>query len=591
MLMQAKDTMLKSKKLKSKKLIIAFTMIILGSWLASIIQTDNGAVEITDIRFVGTAGQTMSALLYRPRQASADNPQPGILAVHGYINTRETQAGFAIELARRGMVVLALDQTGHGYSDPPAFAHGFGGPDGLAYLRSLAFVDSTRIGLEGHSMGGWTVLMAAAAHPDGYESMVLEGSSTGTFGTKEGTATFPRNLKLVFSQYDEFSAFMWGSAVASDIVATEKLKKLFGSDSSIEIGQLYGSIDTGTARVLSMPPVTHPGDHLSTEAIGEAVDWFNDTLNPDPNYASTNQVWYWKELGTSIALIGIFFIILPLCELLLKGPFSTIVVKAPTIHEVPRTRWFVIAFITAAIPILTFFPIQTIMPVLLPPNLVWSQSMTTGIVGWMMVTGFISLVLFGLWLKFAQHNIRFARQCGLGDIEELGKALVFAASVVFIVYLIVASMDFFFKVDFRFWVVALKSMSKMQFFQFLAYLPFFLLFFVLLSTTLHSQLGKPHASTSSMMVTNSIVLSIGFIVMLVAQYTPLFAGGSLLIASQPLLTIVALQFVPLMILVGMVSTWCFYRTGTVYPGAFVNGIFICWYVTAGQATQSLPFFN
>jgi pimeloyl-ACP methyl ester carboxylesterase len=586
MLMQAKDTMF-----KNKNIIIALTMIILGSWLASIIQTDNGAVEITDIRFVGAAGQTMSALLYRPKQATADNPQPGILAVHGYINSRETQSGFAIELARRGMVVLALDQTGHGYSDPPAFAHGFGGPDGLAYLRSLAFVDTARIGLEGHSMGGWTVLMAAAAYPHGYESMVLEGSSTGTFGTNEGTPSFPRNLKLVFSQYDEFSEFMWGSSVAAEVNASEKLKILFGSDASIEINQLYGSIAEGTARVFSMPPVTHPGDHISTEAIGEAVDWFNDTLSPDANYASTDQVWYWKELGTGIALFGIFLIIFPLGELLLKGPFSSVIVVSPPTYEVSRGSWFLIASITAAIPILTFFPIQTIVPLLLPANPVWSQSITTGIVGWMMVTGGVSLVLFMLWLKFAQNNIRLASQCGLGNMSELGKAFVFAASLVFILYLIVVLMDFFFTVDFRFWVVALKSMSKMQFFQFLAYLPFFLIFFVLLGATLHSQLGRRGASTASMMLTNSIVLSIGFIVLLVAQYAPLFAGGSLLISSQPLLTIVALQFVPLMLLVGMVSTWCFYRTGSVYPGAFVNGIFICWYVTAGQATHSIPFFN
>ena len=94
-----------------------------------------------------------------------------------------------------------------------------------------------------------------------------------------------------------------------------------------------------------------------------------------------------------------------------------------------------------------------------------------------------------------------------------------------------------------------------------------------------------------MMLINSTVLSIGFVVLLIAQYVPLFAGGTLLIASQPLLTIVALQFVPLMILVGMISTWLFYRTGSVYPGAFVNGIFVCWYIIAGQATQSIPFFS
>ena len=73
------------------------------------------------------------------------------------------------------MVVLAMDQTGHGYSGGEAFSNGFGGPAGLAYLRSLPMVDRSRIGLEGHSMGGWTVLAAAAGAPDA--AIALIGSS------------------------------------------------------------------------------------------------------------------------------------------------------------------------------------------------------------------------------------------------------------------------------------------------------------------------------------------------------------------------------------------------------------------------------
>jgi dipeptidyl aminopeptidase/acylaminoacyl peptidase len=149
--------------------IAGVILILAGGLLAHLTQT-SGGIRIQDIRFKGAKGNTMSALLYIPTNATPQIPAPGILAVHGYINSRETQDGFAIEFARRGYVVLALDQTGHGYSDPPAFANGFGGPDGLTYLRSLEFVDKTNIGLEGHSMGGWTVLAAATAMPNDYKS-------------------------------------------------------------------------------------------------------------------------------------------------------------------------------------------------------------------------------------------------------------------------------------------------------------------------------------------------------------------------------------------------------------------------------------
>src|SRR6202162_6312582 len=219
--------------------IAGLILILAGGLLAHFTQT-SGGIRIEDVRFKGAAGNTMSALLYIPPNATPQTPAPGILAVHGYINSRETQDGFAIEFARRGYVVLALDQTGHGYSDPPSFANGFGGPDGLAHLRSLDIVDKNNIGLEGHSMGGWTVLAAAATMPNDYKSMVLEGSSTGKPFAAEGTATWPRNAAVVCSRYDEFSKLMWGVDQARDVVKSPKLGKVFGAALPIVPGRLYG---------------------------------------------------------------------------------------------------------------------------------------------------------------------------------------------------------------------------------------------------------------------------------------------------------------------------------------------------------------
>ena len=252
-------------------LIFAGLVIVLaGAFLAQLIRTTDGTT-VRDIRFTGTNGTVMSALLYVPKNATPTTPAPGILAVHGYINSRETQDGFAIEFARRGYVVLSLDQTGHGYSQGAAFANGFGGPDGLRYLRSLPVVDTHQIGLEGHSMGGWAVLAAAAAMPDAYSAIVLEGSSTGAPYAKEGSPTWPRNLALVFSRYDEFAKLMWGVDRAHDVGESKKLQAVFGSDVPIVENRLYGAIALGTARRLYQPSTTHPGDHLSTAAIGDAT--------------------------------------------------------------------------------------------------------------------------------------------------------------------------------------------------------------------------------------------------------------------------------------------------------------------------------
>ena len=122
-----------------------------------------------------------------------------------------------------------------------------------AIRASLPFVDPNQIGLEGHSMGGWTVLAAAADQPAGYQAMVLEGSSTGKPFAAAGTPTWPRNLAVVESQLDEFAPLMWGVAKARDVGSSPKLETLFGVNQPVTAGRVYGDAATGTARVLYAP--------------------------------------------------------------------------------------------------------------------------------------------------------------------------------------------------------------------------------------------------------------------------------------------------------------------------------------------------
>ncbi|HZZ34839.1 MAG TPA: alpha/beta fold hydrolase, partial [Caulobacteraceae bacterium] len=339
---------------------LGWALILGGGYLAHRTQTDGG-ITVSDVRFPGPGGSTMSALVYVPPTATAAKPAPGVLAVHGYINTRETQDGFAIEFARRGYVVVALDQTGHGYSSPPAFAQGFGGPAGLAYLRSLPMVDKANIGLEGHSMGGWTVLAAAKAMPDGYRSLVLEGSSTGAPFAAEGDPTWPRNLAVVFSRYDEFSKLMWGVDKARDVANSAKLGKVFGAPAPIVPGKVYGDIDAGTARVLFTPNTTHPGDHISREAIGDATDWFARTLKGGTPRPASDQIWMRKEVGTLVALIGFVCLLLGSFDILLRlRTFAPLRGKAAPERTVRDGRWWALLIVGALIPALTYFPVMAL---------------------------------------------------------------------------------------------------------------------------------------------------------------------------------------------------------------------------------------
>lgn len=71
-------------------LLVGAILVIVGVAIANWAQTRGSTV--TDVSFKGPDDTVFSALLYRPPAATVAHPAPGILAVHGYTNTRETQS-------------------------------------------------------------------------------------------------------------------------------------------------------------------------------------------------------------------------------------------------------------------------------------------------------------------------------------------------------------------------------------------------------------------------------------------------------------------------------------------------------------------
>ncbi|MFC5369171.1 alpha/beta hydrolase family protein [Salinirubrum litoreum] len=380
-------------------LLLVFSGGVIGYWG----HTAGGTVEVRDVQFQSADGTQMSGHLYVPAGVSADDPAPGVLAVHGYVNTKGVQAPFATEYARRGYVVLALDQTGHGGSAPPAFAGGFGGPAGLAYLNDRPMV-TERVAVTGHSMGGWAITAAAASDPDGYDAALYQGSAPGPIAglpVPNGTAEFPRNTGVVFSEYDEFHWLMWpGSASAATAEETQKMQEFFGTDATVEEGRTYGSIEDGTARRLYTPATTHPGDHISTNAVADSVDWIQRTLPGGESPAPSNQVWYWKEVGTFLALLGGMLFVFPAGGLLLdREPFSSLQATVPQAATERDAGWHVSALLATLIPAVTYFPTVVAGDSFVPlaPNWLFPQQLTNAVVLWALVNTVVIAGLVGAW--------------------------------------------------------------------------------------------------------------------------------------------------------------------------------------------------
>ncbi|MFI4935855.1 MAG: alpha/beta hydrolase family protein [Caulobacterales bacterium] len=564
---------------------LGWVLVLVGGLVAHLVQT-SGGVKIEDIRYPGDGGTTLSALLYIPPNATAEHPAPAVLVSHGFINTREMQSPFAIELARRGFVVMAMEMTGHGYSGGTVGEGGFGGPASLKYLRGLPFVDKANIGLEGHSMGGAPVMTAALAYPDGYRSVVLEGSTTGFLGSSaDGTTSVPRNLAVVFGQYDEFAPLMWQVNKGSKVSASPRLMKIFGTTSPVVPGRLYGDIAAGTARMLVNPAVDHPQEHFSAAGVGAAVDWFQRTLAgaaaPKP---AADQIWFGKEIGTLVGFIGCVVLILGAMRLALATRLFAGLAGGPqSVVDRRGFRWWLAFVLSAAVPALTFYPFMKLAPAIffapfaltksLPFALgAFPEQITNQLMIWALLNGLISLALF-IVLRTAKPA--FAHRW----LSAIGLAIVSVGMG----YLALVVVDALFKADFRFWVLGLKPMDGRHFGLFLIYLLPFTAFFLLALRSFSASLPvKGEGATPAYMV-GALAFSLGFAVMLAAQYLNMHATGLLLTPDEPLNTIIAFQFVPILAVIGIIAAFAWRATGDYAPGAFACALFVTWYIVAGTA--------
>lgn len=555
---------------------LAWALILGGAYLAHAVQTAGGTT-VAEVRITADKGVTVSGLLYTPSNATATTPAPAVLVSHGYINTREMQSPFAIELARRGFVVLAMDMTGHGYSGGIVGTADFGGPAALRYLRSLPVVDKANIGLEGHSMGSGPVMAAALAEPNGYRAIVLEGSTPGLLGAK--APENPKNLAVVFGQYDEFAGLMWGVPKGSLVAKSPKLAKVFGVAGPVEVGRVYGSVADGTGRVLLNPLITHPWEHFSRSGVGGAVEWFQKTLPAPRAMASNDQIWLWKEIGTLIAFVGMVGLILATFDLLLgMGPFAKLNEAAQPLVERRDGRWWLSLLITAALPALTYFPLMKVGQVFfpMPPFPQWIQNQ---LLVWALGTALISYVI-GRVLK--QGRPAFTHRWAL----SLGAAVVTMG----VAYLSLVIVDILFEVDYRFWVLGLKPLDATRAFQLPAYLILWTGFFLVSLRALATDLAVKGEDFIAALGWAKVAMAGGFLALVVWQYATLFATGVLATPKEPLNVIVAIQFIPLLAIVGVIAVFTYRRTNSYVTGALICALLISWYVTSGTANHWQPGF-
>ena len=159
---------MKTKKCTIRLFCICLVLILISCIGASALQTDFGKVRVEKFNIPTDSGQWVTGLLFAPANASVDNKVPLVITSHGYLNNAQMQDSSCIEMSRRGIAVIAIDAYNHGDSSGTKYNDQDSGTyegRGLIPLVEYAYnclewVDNTKIGITGHSMGGtstWNV--------------------------------------------------------------------------------------------------------------------------------------------------------------------------------------------------------------------------------------------------------------------------------------------------------------------------------------------------------------------------------------------------------------------------------------------------
>ena len=617
----------KSKKRAKILLCISIALMLISMIVVSAIQTDGGKVTMKELFVETDDGIGQASYLFIPSTATPDNPAPAIVTSHGLFNNKEMQDANFVELARRGYVVLAIDQANHGNSDlagtngiVPTYNNGV--YEGAVILSRLPYVDASRIGITGHSMGGMSCNVAVARDEElgtNLISAVLLNSADATY--TDGPPPAPgapatgdfanvygsRSVGIISGVYDEF---FFGSVDAN---GTPKASPYFmespNAQSFLNFGKDPAGLeakDANTAyhenvngkdavRIIYRPAIIHPWSHFSTQSTYDTIDFFGQTFGaPNPIDAS-NQAWPLKEAFNFVGLIGFALFIISFAVLMVFTPFFSSLrakeVVQPLQANTGGKLWFWGSLVAVAL-----FSILVYLPITNPLGMGTSrQSETIAITTWAAVCGaFVILVMTLFYNLYAKKNGVTLENRGIKiSLPNLGKTVLLAIIVAAVSYAWVFFADYFFKTDFRLWTLAFKAFNpNLLFTSLFPYLLLLLVFFIPASMATncfnYNQVGGKRSWVNTLIV--SLFAGAPAIIMLAIQYGTYFSAKHMAWAASAagISSMFIVWLFPLVVVLPVataISRWIYKVTRNPYLPGIINAIIIVIFACTNTRTM------
>lgn len=668
--MKGNTKMKGNRKISAAVLAVLIIAIFVCMFFANSIQTNGGTIAVTEGCIESEVGN-IAYKLYTPENATEANPAPGVLLLHGYQNDHETCAAYAIELARRGVVVMAIDEYGHGATEPGLINRGYvnhkitvnfgedseadgtyvqiggqnrykvmmnfsnlsffddhytkddagnsvsdsscGGIIAYAALADMPNVDSTRLGLSGHSMGTWSSWSVAAAY-SGTEiepkATVLQCGELFRDSAYDSENIKFNNVLLLQAKYDEFSYFRdYKNVVNEDLLRSDLRTEFLGTTAAdAEWNTTFGSFNDGSARRIELLMTNHRLTTHNSHGIATAMQWFDDALDINTSIAPTDQKAMIKETLVLVAMFCAIAAMIPLMELLLTVPFFAKAAQPlPSKDGIKKGRkWWKGATITVLIAFATYPFMTQLGHGLLPlPENIFRMTIGNGFLSWysllIIIMAVTSITSYKKAKKAGGNDMWYSM--GLGSAEKpnkmswglLGRSAVLSLCMLALMYILVSLCEKFFKLDFRFIWPFFKSFNLVRFGQFLVYIVIFVVFFILNNSKIMASMrceGTYQEGFKGFFASwwrNALLMVGGILLLCLLEYIPFFMdigpGADLLFSSTfggPFMSLMIL-FVPQVLVFSVLCTYIYRRTGNVYTGAITVASMACWIVAGGSS--------
>ncbi len=565
-----------------------------ASLFASLVHTSFGFIDIKTVYFEARDNQIVAYDLYHPKSATEEDKAPLIIVIAGFQRTRETQAHVALELARRGFVVINIDPYSQGDSTSSqglegraiATIEGYGAFDIIDYVYDnedvYTFVDKNRIGVTGHSAGGNAAFQAAVhfgkrAVDNAGVSKVHSVYISGYVLSITSTISFSKsNMGMDYALYDEgafrnivntsapegYNKADMRYAIESHTFVNSGLTQqglpIIEDNQEVEIGRIYGNPNLRNMRQVYNTETIHAFQPYSSEANKNnisffeiAMDFRNETLSP------TDQIWQIKEIFTTISLVASLAMIVPIGSLLYRIPFFKTSMIEPIINTKKRTKGEIINFlvvfiITATFAALTYLPSAKLSLTLFPDasNSVntwfFPQRMTNAVAVWAVISGLFALLVFIISrivsnaIKRKKYNMYVSvkeevqRWGILPGWKNFLKTILLGLIVVFIYFAFLMLIYGIFKVDYRFiFIMAARRINTKVLIQILMYFPVFFIFYFSNSIRVNAGQMNGKANEKIKLLIAGLTNIAGLAVILFIQYLTYLNTGTIAFTELP----------------------------------------------------------